>query len=133
MKFEVFNPPVFTKKELEDALEKIFPEEESVVNVVFVSKEEIKKLNEEYRKKSEVTDVLSFKISDNISEIYVCFEYIQENFDDFKTELLRIIIHGVLHVKGYEHKTYFDEKNLNEEIFILQERLLEKIYDILEK
>ncbi len=133
MKFEVFNIPVFEKRELEKSLKKIFPEEDFVVNVVFVSKEKIRKLNQKLRDKDEVTDVLSFTVSPEVSEIYLCPEYIKKNSDDFEKEVLRMIVHGILHIKGYEHKHYFDEKNLNEEMFFLQERFLKKICDILEK
>ncbi len=134
MKFEVFNVVCFKKKDLEKTLEELFPEQEKlVVNVVFVSEDEMKQLNKDFRGKDEVTDVLSFKISERISEVYICSEYIRKNVENFEKEIVRMIIHGVLHIKGYEHKGYFDEDDINEEFFNLQERHLSKFYDILEK
>ncbi len=134
MKFEVFNVVCFKKKDLEKTLEKLFPEKkEMVVNVIFVSEDEMRQLNKDFRSRDEVTDVLSFKISDKISEIYICSEYIKKGFENFEKEIIRMIIHGVLHIKGYEHKGYFQEDDINEEFFHLQEERLKKFYDILEK
>ena len=134
MKFEIFNPTFIKGEDLKETLEKIFPEEENkFVNIVFVSESEIKRLNSEFRKKNELTDVLSFNLSDEISEIYVCPEYIKKNAQDFEDEIIRVIIHGILHIKGYNHEGYFDEENINEEMFRVQERYVKKFYDILEK
>ncbi len=134
MKFEVFNVVFFEKKDLEKALEKLFPKQKEVlVNVVFISEEEMKKLNKNFRGKDEITDVLSFKISEELAEIYICSEYIKKSFKNFEKEIIRMIIHGVLHIKGYDHKGYFYEDSVDEEIFKLQEKYLKEFYDILEK
>lgn len=134
MKVEVFNVVFFKKEELEKTLEKLFPEQkEMVVNLVFVSENEIQKLNKDFRDKNELTDVLSFKLSDEISEIYLCSEYIKKNSEDFEKEIVRMIIHGVLHIKGYEHEGYFEGDDINEKMFQLQEKYLKEFYDILEK
>ncbi len=132
MKFKVFNVVSFKKEELEKALEKLFPEQkEMVVNIVFVSENEIQKLNKDFRDKNELTDVLSFKLSDEIAEVYISPEYIKKNTKDFEIEIIRMIIHGILHIKGYEHEGYFDGKNIDEEMFELQERYLKEFYAIL--
>lgn len=134
MKFEVFNVVFFEKKDLEKTLEKLFPEQEEIfVNVVFISEEKMKQLNKNLRGKDEITDVLSFTISEEIAEIYICPEYIKKSFENFEKEIIRMIIHGVLHIKGYEHKGYFYEENIDEEFFKLQEKYLQEFYDILEK
>lgn len=134
MKFEIFNPTFIKGEDLKETLEKIFPEEENkFVNIVFVPESEMKRLNSEFREKNELTDVLSFNLSDEISEIYVCPEYIRKNAQDLENEIIRVIIHGILHIKGYNHEGYFDEENINEEMFRIQERYVKKFYDILEK
>lgn len=134
MKFEAFNVVCFKKEDLEKTLEKLFPEQkEMVVNIIFVSENEIQKLNKDFRDKNELTDVLSFKLSKEISEIYLCSEYIKKNSENFEKEIVRMIIHGVLHIKGYEHKGYFYEDDINEEFFKLQEKYLKEFYDILEE
>jgi len=130
MKFEVFNEVFFKKEGLEKTLQKLFPEKkEMLVNIVFVSEDEIKRLNSEFRKKNEVTDVLSFKLDDKISEVYICPDYVLKNNED----IARMIIHGILHILGYIHKGYFSSKEVNEEMFEIQERKLTEFYDILKK
>jgi probable rRNA maturation factor len=77
------------------------------LSVSFVSPAEIKKLNKEYRKKDKPTDVLSFTYKDS-GEIIICPQIIRENakkFDvAFKKELVRVLIHGILHILGYDHE-----------------------------
>ena len=108
---------IFDKYELEE------------INVIFVEQEYIKKLNSKYRNIDAATDVLSFNISDNpnLAEIYLCPQYILNSFqgDQFEEEILRLIIHGTLHILGYEHAHSLNE-GPNEEMFILQEELLLK-------
>lgn len=99
------------------------------INIIFVKSEYIRELNEKYRHIDSPTDVLSFPISnDNRSgEIYISPEYVFENFngDEFEEEILRLIIHGTLHILGYDHKESLDDSP-NEEMFKLQEELLLK-------
>jgi len=74
------------------------------ISIAFVSPDEIKKLNQKYRKKNKPTDVLSFgKTSDfksDISEIVICPEVVKKNNE----ELAKMLVHGILHILGYEHE-----------------------------
>ena len=124
MKFEVFNEVLFEKEDLVKTLEKLFPEKKMTINIVFVSEDDIRVLNRDFRKKDEVTDVLSFKLDEKTGEVYIC-----SNAPDIE----RMIIHGILHILGYDHKGYFDEKNVDEEMFKIQEKYLKEFYDILKK
>lgn len=90
------------------------------ISLAFVNKSEIQKLNKKYRKKNKPTDVLSFgnptsyKIqvtsseSGYLGEVVICPEVVKENAkkhkSDFQEELLKVFIHGVLHLLGYEHE-----------------------------
>jgi len=102
------------------------------VNIIFVGIDEITKLNSEFRKKSEPTDVLTFTIEKDplLGEIYICPEYISKKYKE--EEILRNMIHGLLHLSGYEHKGYFkDGIEQTEEIFVKQENILDNIeYEI---
>lgn len=77
------------------------------VSLGLVSPREIKKLNQKYRKKNRPTDVLSFLYEDS-GEIILCPEVIRQNAkqfkNSFKKELNRILIHGLLHLVGYDHE-----------------------------
>lgn len=95
------------KKFLTGIVENVLKREGKVldISIVFVKKEKIKELNKKYRKKDEPTDVLSF--GSDLNEIVICFEQVKENVKKedllFKKELAKVLIHGVLHLLGYEH------------------------------
>ena len=97
------------------------------INVVFVQSKYIQNLNKQYRGIDLVTDVLSFNISSGDGEIYICPAYVYESFkgSDFEEEILRLIIHGTLHILGYNHKGSLNDSS-KEEMFKLQEYLIVK-------
>ena len=123
----------FTKLQLLKTLTKEFSTNyRSSINIVFTSSLHIKKLNKEFRKKDSVTDVLSFVVEESplLGEIYICPEYIEEKYDE--NEVIRDIVHGILHLLGEDHKYSFDpEFKENEEMFVKQENILQNIlYEI---
>lgn len=98
------------------------------LNVYFISKEEIALLNNQTRSINEPTDVLSFEDPDNeVHEIYICEDIIKKNSEEFsveyKEELFRMLLHGYLHILGYDHR---DSLNNEEEMFHIQEKVLVK-------
>ena len=97
------------------------------INVAFVQPKYIQELNRQYRGVDLVTDVLSFNISSDSGEIYICPAYVYESFkgSDFEEEILRLIIHGTLHILGYNHKGSLNDSS-KEEMFKLQEDLIVK-------
>lgn len=117
-------------EDIENGFKKLF-EEYSLedINIVFVKSSYIQNLNREYREIDAPTDVLSFKISkeSNSGEIYICPEYVYQNFqgDMFEEEILRLIIHGALHILGYDHRESLNDSP-NEDMFLIQEELLLK-------
>ncbi|KKP42954.1 MAG: hypothetical protein UR34_C0001G0052 [candidate division WS6 bacterium GW2011_GWC1_33_20] len=116
--------------DISKAFKKIFEDTPlEKINIVFVTSEYIQQLNKQYRNIEAPTDVLSFKISEDMkeSEIYICPEYVYESFkeDSFEEEILRLIVHGTLHILGYDHKESLNDSP-NEDMFVLQEELLLK-------
>ncbi len=103
------------------------------INIIFVDNKYIQKLNKEYRGVDTPTDVLSFKLdeSGNDGEIYISLEYVSQSVQEekFTEEILRLIIHGTLHILGYDHIESLNE-NPNEKMFRLQEKLLLKYIKI---
>ena len=77
------------------------------LSVTIVSEKRIKELNEKYRKKQGPTDILSFRY-DSSGEIIICYKVVKENTKIFNTktqeELARVLIHGLLHIFGYDHE-----------------------------
>lgn len=83
---------------------------DSPVSIAFVGENTIKKLNKEYRGIDGVTDVLTFiyRDDDQYGEIVMCPSKITRNArkfsETFEKELYRTLIHGLLHLSGYDHE-----------------------------
>ncbi|MBY0376756.1 rRNA maturation RNase YbeY [Patescibacteria group bacterium] len=82
------------------------------LSMAFVGKITSKQLNKKYRKKPKPTNVLSFSLSKNEGELVLCPEVMKKeapsferNYSEFVTFL---VIHGMLHLKGYEHSSKMD-------------------------
>lgn len=78
------------------------------IEVAFVKDKEIKSLNKKYRKKDKATDVLSFgTINDPLPQIVICLKVVNVNAKkdkiSFNEELSKVLIHGILHLKGMDH------------------------------
>ena len=98
------------EKALRKIAERVLAEEKkdcTELSVSIVGPEGIKRLNKKYRKIGKPTDVLSFTYND-AGEIILCPQVIKENAkkygEDFKKELNRVFIHGILHILGYDHE-----------------------------
>ncbi len=91
--------------------------------VVFVSDKKMRELNKAFRRKTSTTDVLSFPFepdefeieSKHLGDIIISVEQAErqatENNLDFETEIKQLILHGVLHLCGYDHETDSGEMN----------------------
>ena len=118
---------------------KSFPKKYQFINkkisftVLLSNNKNVKKLNKEFRKKNKSTDILSFpfnkkiKFSKNnyIGDIIISYNFIDktksQKFTVFRDKLIKIFIHGFLHLLNFDHKKNKDyEKMLNEEKRIYQ-------------
>ena len=83
------------------------------INYVFCDDKYLLGLNIEYLKHNTLTDIITFELSsteeDILAEIYISIDRVRENAIKFKTtfrsELLRVMFHGVLHLLGLKDKT----------------------------
>lgn len=96
------------------------------LSVAFVSDRRIKALNKIFRNKNQPTDVLSFPYDPDqydfletenfLGDIVISLETAQlqanQNSLSFETEVKQLILHGILHLCGYDHET--DEGEMNE-------------------
>ena len=77
------------------------------LSIALVGQERIKKLNKKYRGKNRATDVLSFSY-DGSGDIVICLGEVKKNArrfgTTFKKELAICLIHGILHLLGYDHE-----------------------------
>ncbi len=101
---------------LKTILSSIFAEEGydfKSVSYIFCTDEYLLKLNQQYLKHDTFTDILTFTLSGVslpiVSEIYISLERVKENAQHLKVkyedELHRVMIHGILHLCGYEDST----------------------------
>jgi probable rRNA maturation factor len=79
------------------------------INLVLGDDALVRQLNREHRGLDKVTDVLSFHYgeSDLLGEIYVALPQTQRQAprwkNSFENELNRVVVHGLLHLAGYDH------------------------------
>ncbi|HAF08338.1 MAG: rRNA maturation RNase YbeY [bacterium] len=115
-KINIYNKPRKIKKSVKDL--KLWIEDilllnnltGFVVNFIFVDEEEIRYMNKKYRRIDKPTDVISFSLIEGkfvkysynmLGDVYICTEQIRPKNDK---EILRRMVHGVLHLIGYDHK-----------------------------
>jgi len=76
------------------------------LNIKFTDDEEIRELNNKYLAHNYNTDILTFGYDEGESDIVISVETVKSNAKQFKTtfrnELFRVVIHGLLHLCGYE-------------------------------
>jgi probable rRNA maturation factor len=77
------------------------------ISVAFLSESEIKSINMKYRNKNKATDVLSFLLDQEkmIGEIIICPTKVKSN-------LSQVLVHGCLHLLGYDHEKGQKERDL---------------------
>ena len=97
------------------------------INYIFCDDAYLLELNQKHLHHDTYTDIITFNYSEKktlSADIFISVERVRENTDifnvDFKTELLRVMIHGILHLIGYDDKSEEDKilmrKKENEKI-----------------
>ncbi|MBI1781488.1 MAG: rRNA maturation RNase YbeY [Sphingobacteriales bacterium] len=88
------------------------------INYIFCSDEYLLKINQKYLSHDCYTDIITFELNDKakpvISDIYISVDRVRENAhnlnQNYQTELIRVIIHGALHLCGYKDKSKRDKE-----------------------
>jgi probable rRNA maturation factor len=98
----------------------------------FVSRAEIRALNRHYLDHDRPTDVISFDLGEGgslLGDVYISPEEAAQSAEDdheeLHTELLRLVIHGALHLLGFDHPEGAGRES--SEMFGLQEELLQAL------
>jgi len=95
----------FLKKVAEKVLEG--EKAKGELSIALVGQGRIRELNKKYRGKNRVTDVLAFP-SNGLGEIVICLREVKKNAkrfgSSFEKELATCLIHGILHLLGYDHE-----------------------------
>lgn len=108
---------------------------EAILSIILVDNKEIHEINKTYRNKDYPTDVISFALEDDktmispvrvLGDIFISLDKAHEQAEayghSFKRELSFLMIHGLLHLLGYDHESKEEE----EIMFSLQRKELEK-------
>lgn len=114
------------------------------ISITITNKENIQKINKQYRNIEKPTDVLSFpmfekneleKVIKNINplqeeilgDVVICIEKVKEQAEEynhsFERELAYMVVHGFYHLMGYDHIEETDKKIMREK----EEKILEKL------
>ena len=121
--------PIKMEDELEEVIKTVLETEglslDYEVSITFVDKDEIHKLNREYRNVDRPTDVLSFPIDEDfyiegvdtmLGDIVVCMDVAKEQASDLghtlKREIMYLTAHSCLHLLGYDHMKEAEKREM---------------------
>lgn len=108
---------------LKKGIEKVFKylklSDKTEVCVSFINDKAMRELNKRYKGTDRTTDVLSFcQDGDLLGDIVISLETAKRNADIYKTtvekEVERLLIHGMLHLLGYDHKKQKERRVMRE-------------------
>ncbi len=129
MNFEINNltknrvDKVFLQKIAKGVFKSIKLREIKEISVAIIGDAKIKNLNKKYRRRDKVTDVLAF----DYGEIFICLPQAKRQAKklghSLKNELATLLIHGILHLAGYEDETSKDRERMTK----MQENIWRKI------
>ena len=97
------------------------------ISVIFCSDDYLKQININYLNHDYYTDIITFDYSDkNIisGDLFISIDRVRENADinneNFNREICRVIIHGILHLCGYNDKTSKEKEKMRklEDVFL---------------
>jgi rRNA maturation RNase YbeY len=117
VRFHVLQPFSFNeKKKLKGAVADLMENEGKAfesLDYIFCNDEYLLEINQTYLKHDDLTDIITFDLSDSPAmikgEIYISVERVQDNSllfnTSFRDELARVVFHGALHLCGYKDKS----------------------------
>jgi probable rRNA maturation factor len=77
------------------------------LSIAYVDEKKSREINKKYRNKNKATNVLSFPLHKNEGEIVLCPAAIKREAKSFSKTFRQflgfLVIHGMLHLKGYDH------------------------------
>ena len=106
--------------------------EDDWFSIAFIRDEEMRVLNSRYRREDETTDVLAFPPADFfpsvgeqeerktfLGEVVICVDEVRRQAEaeavDYRVLADRLLVHGLLHLKGYDHYTKSESARMIEE------------------
>tara|TARA_B100000401_G_scaffold417157_1_gene340021 strand:+ start:251 stop:712 length:462 start_codon:yes stop_codon:yes gene_type:complete len=104
-----------------------FSKKKVSLSILLSNNKKIKKLNKNFRNKNKPTDILSFPTSEKnkikkktyIGDIIISYDFLNkpkmQKIEIFREKLIKIFIHGFLHLLNFDHKKDIDYKKMLKE------------------
>lgn len=103
---------------------------EGELTIVFLDPKAAQSLNFQYRKKDYATDVLSFLQETGWGDLVICPEVLRRQAKEhgltFREELGYMVIHGMLHLLGYDHEVSEADAKI---MFRIQDRIFARLLE----
>lgn len=118
-----------SRKEIEKLVNKILRSEGTSfsLDIIFVDDGFMKKINRKFTRRRKTTDVLSFGMKEgkdvgvdypSLGDIYISLDQAKRQAKEYrvslKEETSRLVVHGLLHLLGYDHKSKSQTKIMKE-------------------
>jgi len=123
--YDRINYRIKRSKEVRNLIEKVIRKANKIpgdLNFIITNDKIVRKLNIEYLDHDYFTDVIAFDYSENVvlnGEVYISIDTVKKNAVKYKvslnSEIIRVIIHGTLHLCGIDDKSS-EEKNIMREL-----------------
>ena len=123
--YDRINYRIKRSKEVRNLIEKVIRKANKIpgdLNFIITNDKIVRKLNIEYLDHDYFTDVIAFDYSENVilnGEVYISIDTVKKNAVKYKvslnSEIIRVIIHGTLHLCGIDDKSR-EEKNIMREL-----------------
>ena len=107
-----------------------------MIEVVMVDEDEIVRLNREHLDRDYVTDIITFRYDEDYSNnsiegtLFICAQRVYEQCKEFDetadNEFRRVLVHGLLHLCGYEDESDEQQKRMTDK----EDYYLAKISDL---
>ena len=119
--FEAVDPPFTITDKLAEWSRECIHHEGGIlhyINYIFCSDEYLHQINLDFLQHDTLTDIITFPYSDEAieSDIYISIARVVENAQTFgvstQNELRRVMIHGVLHLLGYDDKSPEEQRSM---------------------
>ncbi|MCX7759750.1 MAG: rRNA maturation RNase YbeY [Hydrogenothermaceae bacterium] len=109
------------------------------VSITLTDDETIRQINREWRGKDKPTDVLSFPMEETIGyryrilgDVIISIPYAKRQAHQIgfteKEEILRLLIHGILHLLGYDHERSQEDEKI---MFDIQDKIFYQLKNML--
>ncbi len=137
---KIKNKDIFFKKICEAFPKKYkFLNKKVTLSLLLSNNKNIKKLNKAFRKKNKSTDILSFPLDKKIKilkntylgDIIISYNYLDkpksQDLKNFEEKVIKLFIHGFLHLLGFDHKKSKDYSKMLKEENLLFKSVQSKI------